>query len=375
MNYYEIVGVAASASTAEIEQKIKEEYRKNQRRVNNADQAKRQAAERRAAQLMEAKRILLDAVERKAHDLRLAATPASGSPSPVVTSDWLTEGETRLGSGDFHGALYCANEARRVLGDNVAAAWLLMSQANISLGNAQQALFEAQRAVSLEPGNPDNHFTLGLVYEELEQWDAAIRSFETVRQYDPSAENASLEIANVLLRSGRVMAGIQSLEQLYASSANREFIGDALGFALVGAAELVPACREGEQYSVTTPVEIMQMRQYLSRARQVAADPEVHEQINQTEAYLAACEVKRIPKGSWIRSANMVKLSLAVGAVVLLCLCGGVATDGGIAAGTFILFVLLGYGGILALIYAVTLEPQWKTNLKVWQYEQRQRGR
>lgn len=373
MNYYEIVGVAPGASSAEIEKRIKEEYRKNQRRVNNADQAKRQAAERRAEQLMEAKRILLDPEQRKAHDARLASAPAATSPAATGTSDWLAEARQRLDLGDFHGALYCANEARRVLGDGVAQVWLTLAQANGNLGNYQQALFEAQRAVTLDPSEPDYHFTLGIAHEELEQWDAAIRQFETARQLDPSAEHASLEIANVLLRSGRIPAGLQLLEQLYADTSDREFIGDALGFALVSAAELVPACREDDGYSVTALAEINQMRQYLIRAAQVATDPEVHEQVNQIEGYLRSCEVKRIPQGSWIRSFQMVKTSLIVAAVVVLCMCGGSVIDSG-SFGALAFLLALGYGGVLGLIYFVSLEPQWKTNLKVWQYERSQAG-
>ncbi|MCP2329176.1 tetratricopeptide (TPR) repeat protein [Hamadaea flava] len=372
MNYYDLLGMPSSATPAEIEQKIKEEYRKNQRRMNHADQAKRQAAERRAEQLMEAKRVLLDPAQRQAHDLRLSAAPTVG-PAMVSTNDWLAEAAQRMEAGDYHGALYCANEARRVLGDGVAAAWRLMAQANGSLGNARQALFEARRAVSLDPAEPEHHYLVGLAHTELEQWDAALQAFETVRRLDPTAEYATVESAEVLMRSGRGAAGLQLLETLYATATDPEFVGDALGFALTNAAEMVPAYREHDGYTVTAPAEIHQMRAYLSRARHVSTDPELHGQIDQMEQYLRDCEVRRLPPDAWIRSFGVVKVSGVIAvALALLCVCGNTTDEVGPAVIAGLL--LVGYLAVLGLVYAVSLEPQWKTNLKAWQFEQGQFG-
>jgi curved DNA-binding protein CbpA len=86
-DYYALLGVHRSASSDELDQSIRAELRRWQRRTASPDLARRQEAERQVHLLAEARAVLLDDRQRHRYDLKLAtnrrSTSGDGSASPA----------------------------------------------------------------------------------------------------------------------------------------------------------------------------------------------------------------------------------------------------------------------------------------------------
>jgi tetratricopeptide (TPR) repeat protein len=221
-DYYDLVGVDRTASREAIDRKIRDQLRLWQRRTSSADLDRRQAAERRVAQLSEARSTLLDEEKRRRYDRQLGAYRSSDLPRPAVpaggastrtdpsgavdrvsTDNWLDQARGYLARSDHHSAAYAARETLRSTPNPPTEAWTLLARANTGLGRLDDALFEARRATTIEPRDVDAHLALARVHEQRREWLDASRAFETAASLDPAAETPHLGMARSLARSGR----------------------------------------------------------------------------------------------------------------------------------------------------------------------------
>jgi Flp pilus assembly protein TadD len=298
IDYYALLGVPRDVSRTDIERKIKQEYRVWQKRTNLSDLNQRQEAETRVKQLTDAKRTLLDGDARRAYDLRLASYQPPVPPVDLVDkagADWLAQARRHLARNDYNSALYCAREARQTRGVT-AEVWNTLSRANAGLGNFHDAVYEAQQASALGSGNPAYHYELGAIYEQLDQWDAAMSAYHTVDRLEPGSDAAKVAIAGVLIQTGRPDQALRILEPLYVHGQDKRLAGDYLGMALIESAEELPVSRDGDGYLVTSPGEISRMRNYLGRAAQVTNDPEIYNEMRRINEYLHWCSSRHFQR-------------------------------------------------------------------------------
>jgi tetratricopeptide (TPR) repeat protein len=309
-------------------------------------------------QLKEAREILLDDQRRREYDQRLAAAPPSGMDlaTAAPAGDWLELARQALATGDHRTASRAAQEAAPNANQRPAEIWGIMAQANAALGRYDDAIFEAQRAIQLEPQNIDHRYALASAFEQAGDWSRALAAYDDLARLDPGSELPRLGSASVYMSSGDPARAAQLLEPLYAERASA-LAGDYLAMALLRMAELVPAARDGEGYAITSEREIDMMRRMLARAQDVTRDPGLQSDIAAARGYVEHMAGREFV---WQRLFGRWGRRLAGLGLLGLC-CTGVL---GQASGEYVLFalVMLGVLGGGAGLVAYALVPRWKFN-------------
>jgi tetratricopeptide (TPR) repeat protein len=300
-DYYEIVGVDRVASRDVIDRKIRDQMRIWQRRTANADLDRRQEAERKVKQLGEARTTLLDEEKRRTYDRKLTAYRSSEPPpaphtsvdataTTATTGTWLAQARRYLADNDHQAAAYAARETLRTTPNPPPEVWTILARANSALGRLDDALFEARRAVTTDPDNPEAHLALAQVLEQREEWGEAGQAYAAAGRLNPQAEAPQLGLAMALVRSGRVAAAMDVLERRYTGAPDRSYAGRWLARSLVTLAEAVARPPGATGYRITSPAQLGQVRRILNRARQVCSEPAILSSSTELERYLASRE-------------------------------------------------------------------------------------
>jgi Flp pilus assembly protein TadD len=353
-DYYAALDLPRDATTEQIDQKIKQEVRTWQKRTTNPDLARRQQAERRLRLVAEARKVLLDPQQRAAYDADLTASQRAPEPPPMG-EDWVGNARRFLAGGDYASALYAAKEARNA-SPRSAEVWSLLGRANLGLGNLRDALSHARRAADIEPRNAGYYFDQGVIYEELEQFDDARRSYEVATKLDPDDHGARYALASVMAQGEKPERALPLLEDLYASGRDREGTGALLGGCLVRVAESVPRKRSGDGFDITAADEVDAMERLLFRAREVTQDASVLADVDRLAGVVR-----------WARNRHLRKVGNATGCAVAAA--GGVAVVGlgilawflsrpGLVGGVLALLCLAAAGGFSWWAFA----PGWLIN-------------
>jgi tetratricopeptide (TPR) repeat protein len=353
VDYYALLGVARTASRPEIEQAIKQGIRTWSKQTSRPELDKRQEAERKMQQLKEARLTLLDEGRRQRYDQQLATPVVSGgvvSAAPTSGEGWLALARHAMSVKDYRTAVRAAEEGQTAPGRS-AEAWNIAARANSGLGRLDEAVFAAQRALQLDPNNPDHHYTLAAIFEQLGDWTNALRCYETLVRLDPGSDLPQIRTAMVSQASGNHTRAMAILERLYASGRDQELAGDYLAMALTDAAEKVPRVRDSDGYAITSPDEIRRMRDLLARAEQVTADPDLLAEIADTRSYVSLCAGREV---IWRRMFGRWGVGYLVLALLLLFLASRVPD-----LRPLTVLVVVG-GGVGLVLYARV--PRWRLN-------------
>jgi Flp pilus assembly protein TadD len=270
-----------------------------------------------------------------------------GFDAPVedsaATNAWLARARRAAALGDDHAAAHAASEACR----RHATAELcgILGGAYARLGRLEDAVVAANRATRLEPHVAAHYLVLGDSCQQLSNWRAAMRAYQTAQRLAPGWDAPRVGVAFTLIQAGAVVQAERILRELYQRSANRRRAGNYLGIALVELAERVPAARERDMYFITSDREVARMRELLADADRVAHDPSLRAVIAEVRAYVERCAAHEFrPRvllhpdmaSSWVvfTGVAMLVAALAIGgsrfspwavAAVLLSVCVAVA--------------------------------------------------
>jgi Flp pilus assembly protein TadD len=292
VNYYEILGLPRNAPEEQVKDKIKEELRTWRKRQGLPDLSKRQEAELRMQHLAAARDVLLDAGKRRDYDRTLDQQRAS-VPTPNRAPggrDWASAAEEYLAQNDYHSAAYAAREATQVEGDS-ARAWNLRARANAGLGNLPDAAYEARQAAEIEPANPQFHFDLGGVLEQLQRWGDALVAYEASARLDQGNFLYPLSIAGVYLQNDDPERAMPILEQVAAQHPDHELVNFYLANGLHDLAEHVPAHKGFGRYMITSPEEIAKMEALLRRAMALRhGDRDLQAELQRVMDYVESCK-------------------------------------------------------------------------------------
>ena len=127
--------------------------------------------------------------------------------------------------GDFGQALPLWNQVLE-LAPQDAAAWSNRGNVQLALGDPLAAIADQERAMELDPGNPDPHLNRGTAEEALQRWDAAEADYRWILERDAAAERPP--DASALYNLGNVQGsrgdwGAARLSYLAASEARPGF--------------------------------------------------------------------------------------------------------------------------------------------------------
>ncbi|GAB24413.1 chaperone protein DnaJ [Gordonia polyisoprenivorans NBRC 16320 = JCM 10675] len=359
VDYYELLGVARTASEAEIESASRQATRQWTKRASSPNIDVRHEAETKMQRLREAREALLSGPERRAaydRALQQGVVPAGAPVQQPATAgggvDWVATARAALAANDYHSAAYAAKEATTVLGGN-AESWSLRSRANLGLGRVQDALYEARQATEIEINNAEYHFNLGNVYEQVKDWVKALKEYQVATQLDPTSFVYPLAQGSVLQQNNLLDEAIDMYRRVFANHQNSEPVRYYLAMALLEKAESIPRLQRDGSYAITLEEEIHPIGTLASEAQQLSRDPDVQKAAADILAYVNKQNDVVWCLPTTVSDSPMMWLGGIVGAFLLGLIIVGFSGFG-------VLFIL---GSLVAagLIIWQSRVPRWKS--------------
>jgi uncharacterized membrane protein len=203
------------------------------------------------------------------------------------------------------------------------------------------------------------------VFDERGEWANALACYAQAERLNPQDPAARLAMAGTHLQAGEPMAAVQILEHLFATRPDR-LVGDSLAMALVDMAEAVPAVRTSDGYTVTSPAEVVRMRELTFRARQVVSAPDIVSTLDYMAGYLTWCEARHFLRRGWMRIGFLIKVVIGWFVFLFVLFLFDVISDDAASV-----LLVLGLVGLPLAIVLLARQPGWKINLLV-EREQRQ---
>ncbi|MDR0312953.1 MAG: tetratricopeptide repeat protein [Treponema sp.] len=217
--------------------------------ADRMSQAANEEAERRArAEAEEADRRAQAAAEadrRRAQEEELARLSAERRAQMEAVLDMLSQGKAALARKDYNGATRIFNEARSrlPLDDKrfVAQIFSEMAEAWYSAGDPQtaegrdaiaRAEAMAREAVAADPAQALPHFTLGKIYRDRNQFDAAITEMREAVRLESNEFLYVYDLGRAYYNAGRYADARQSFDTATRISPNNEFAWYNLGGTL-----------------------------------------------------------------------------------------------------------------------------------------------
>jgi tetratricopeptide (TPR) repeat protein len=155
------------------------------------------------------------------------------------------------------------------------------------LGRLDEALTEAERAVSLDPTNADGYAMRGSIALDALRWPDAARDFQQACDLDPSFPGAWTGLGNARLAMGQLMPALHAYERSLAIWPDDATTLAQLGAALAQLGELDRAKQAIERALALDPHSITALTN-LGALRMAMGDP-----LRAIEALRQACELDR----------------------------------------------------------------------------------
>jgi Flp pilus assembly protein TadD len=206
-NHYTVLGVAQTASEAEIRRRFKALAR--ERHPDRFRGPEKETAEREFQELTQAFNVLTDATRRRQYDQELGKVAASApseaptgqSPPAELARAYLVRGVEGYKKGDYMGAAKAFDEATRLAPDNPQA-WhnlaMALSRDERWLRRASAAV---AKAVELEPMKPSYLKLAGKIHARLGNRDQAVAAYRQALSWGGSDE--AIETALAELETGK----------------------------------------------------------------------------------------------------------------------------------------------------------------------------
>lgn len=189
-DYYKLLALSQSATTEEIKEKLNKEMRLWQSRVNAPDLERRQRAEQMVQKLMDAQRVLLDEAKRSEYDQQLSAAPAEeAAEAPAVDEGadvdvLIGRSWDLLSQGRIADSIYSARLATNADPENPNA-WEAYGAANYYWHDYENAVRGYEQAIQLLPNKASLYSDIGQIYMDVEEFDLAELQLQRALNIEP----------------------------------------------------------------------------------------------------------------------------------------------------------------------------------------------
>ncbi|MBI8988827.1 J domain-containing protein [Corynebacterium meridianum] len=366
VDYYDVLNIPQTATEEEILEAVKKQMRQWRKRTEAPDLGVRQEAELRVKRIEEARATLTDSNQRTAYDARLKkeGVEKETTRQDSGAGDLLEKARHYLSIGDYYSASYAAREATQQYG-NSAESWYLRSRANAGIDRYEDAWYESQQAIDIEPNNAEYHFNSGMIAEEMGQYGRAIKAYQAASTIDSSVMY-EVAIGNVYLELGEMERAVDLLKRTYENNPGDEMATFYYAVAMHTAAEAIPEVQDGESYLITSKEEIEAMRGYVDRIKALPnLDPDLLKSTERMEAHLDTLLKRRFDKNAVFALGD---LGADMGCLGLIAVCFIPAIPPALLIGAFgagdPLFILIAIA-LLVIEFYVFFKPGWKINRNV----------
>jgi curved DNA-binding protein CbpA len=212
MNYYQILGVAKTASDEDIKKAYFLMARKfhPDRFSRSLPRETRVMVEEVFDQVTKAYRILSSRDERKGYDANISSAPEKKHQDPTKLAETkFRQAKTLFSREMFEEALILLEEAIR-LRKNKGDYFLLLAMTEARIPTFRRKAEEHfLKAQELEPWNPEGYVGLGVLYKQEGMTTKATKQFEKALEYDDGHEIARRELG--VLGKGEKKSGLKGI--------------------------------------------------------------------------------------------------------------------------------------------------------------------
>jgi tetratricopeptide (TPR) repeat protein len=176
---------------------------------------------------------------------------AVAAPRPPSLAQLFDQALAASREGSFEQALPLWNQVLEMAPED-AAAWSNRGNVQLVLGDPLAAIADQERAMALEPSNPEPHLNRGIAEEALQRWDAAETDYRWILESpaspatsDKPASQFDLELRSAALYNLGNVQGSQG-DWLAARNSFRTAADSRPGFAMARSSAALAAFQLGE---------------------------------------------------------------------------------------------------------------------------------
>lgn len=221
-DYYKLLNIELTASTAEIQAAIKKTRRLWNTRSTNPNADIRAEAEQCIRDIAQAEKILLDAAERAKYDVALSRkgneAPTSSAQADYSDNSWVDQAEYFRKRGDYYSLIALAQNVVNAQPLN-ARAWYILGDAHHNQGNDLEAERCLWQSIRLEPSDMP-YETLGFIYADNDKFYDAYQCFEKAAELAPDIAYYKFECAEVLRLMKKTEEALALAEKAYKQNPN-----------------------------------------------------------------------------------------------------------------------------------------------------------
>lgn len=235
-NYYAILEVDPEADIETISKAISEKRRFWQPKTSHPKLETRQTAEKLMKDISDAETLLHDPPRRGEYNRKLAAQVDVPSEASSATQgagrDWSKIALEYLSQGNAAQANYAAREATGQQPENPEA-WYFRGVSSGLLDQDQDALFELNEAVRLDPNQAAYHAELGDLHKKNAGWREALDAYQRALSLEPGNAYYKAGLGLSFGALGEVDRGTALLKDAHEQLPNDELVTYYYGLGLL----------------------------------------------------------------------------------------------------------------------------------------------
>lgn len=344
-NYYEILELDPKADADAIAKAISEKRRFWQPKTSNPKLDTRQLAEKMMKDISDAETIFGNAAKRADYDRQLAAqvevpTPAP-SAGPTAGRDWLKITLEYLSQGNAAQANYAAREATAQQPENPEA-WYFRGVSSALLDQDQDAQFELNEAIRLNPNEAPYHAELGDLYKKNNAWSQALGAYQRASDLAPDNAYYRAGVGLALSASGELDKGTALLKAAHEQVPDEELIRYYYGLSLLEQATAGWSKFPDESQNILSEAQLTSTKQKLAEIERLRIDDrEFHNDVDEVRVFAEQAETVKFQSFGGLAGLAVGEIVTLIAMIIAFSSGGGGAFLGVIFLGLMVLWVVL----------------------------------